>query len=89
MAVQEASSQSHTQAAQPIRDGIHKSSLALQHSHDLLQALFPKLSRNAAASLFPLFALLFIQALNGAIRLLDEVLLHVVDLCEAGRERAF
>ena len=83
-------SQAHAQAAQPIRNSIDQSSLALQHGHDLLQALFPELGRDAAASLFPLLALpLLVQPLDGAVGLLDEVLLHVVDLCEAGRERAF
>jgi hypothetical protein len=83
-------SQAHAQAAQPIRNGIDQSSLALQHGHDLLQALFPELGRDAAASLFPLLALpLLVQPLDGAVGLLDEVLLHVVDFRESGRERAF
>jgi hypothetical protein len=88
--INQSQSQPHPQPSQPIRNGIHKSSLALQHSHDLLQALFPELSRDASASLFPLLAFpLLGKALHGAIRLLDEVLLHVVDFRESGRERAF
>jgi hypothetical protein len=88
--INQSQSQPHPQPPQPIRNGIHKSSLALQHSHDLLQALFPEFSRDASASLFTLLAFpLLGKALHGAIRLLDESLLHVVDFCEAGRERAF
>jgi hypothetical protein len=81
--------QAHAQTPQPLRHSIDQSSLTVQQSHDLLQALPSELRTHATASLFPLLPFLLAQALDGPIGLLDKLFLQVVDFAEASRESAF
>jgi hypothetical protein len=82
-------SHSHAQAPQSLRHSINQSSLTVQQSHDLLQALPSELRTHTAASLFPFLPFLLAQALDGPVGLLDKLFLQVVDFAEASGQSAF